>query len=67
MRAASHDVGAQNAIENEQSFGDVVSVARHGIGARNAIENFLKWTKLLEMLRVPQVKILAREMRLKSF
>ena len=47
--AASHDIGARNAIESfssRPSFGDVANAASHDIGARNAIENFLKSTKL---------------------
>ena len=48
--------------------GDVASAAGHDIGARNAIETFFKSTNLsLEMLRVPLVRILAREMRLNIF
>ena len=119
--AASHDIGARNAIESflkstklwrccechwsrywrekcdwnfwsRPSFGDVASAASHDIGTRNAIENFLKSTELwkccsaashdigarnaieifevdqaLEMLRVPLVTILARQIRLKIF
>ena len=41
--AASHDIGARNAIEifwSRPSFGDVASGASHDIGARNAIEIF---------------------------
>ena len=45
------------------SFGGVASAASHGIGARNAIENY----QALEMLRVPLVTVLAREVRLKFF
>ena len=43
LSAASHDIGARNAIEifaRRTSFGDVASGASHDIGARNAIENF---------------------------
>ena len=94
--AASHDIGARNAIENffqvdqalkvlrvplvtilaremrlkifwsRPNFGDVASAASHDIGARNAIEIF-EVDQALEMLRVPLVTILAREMRLKIF
>ena len=42
------------------------SAASHNVGARNAIENF-EVDQRLEMLRVPLVTILAREMRLKFF
>ena len=41
--AASHDIGARNAIEifrSRPTFGDVASAASHDIGARNAIEIF---------------------------
>ena len=41
--AASHDIGARNAIEtfwSRPSFGDVASAASHDICARNAIESF---------------------------
>ena len=41
--AASHDIGARNAIEifwSRPSFGDVASAASHDMGARNAIEIF---------------------------
>ena len=47
--AASHDIGARNAIQifwSLPSFGVVASGASHDIGAKNAIENFLKSTKL---------------------
>ena len=47
--AASHDIGARNAIEifsSRPSFWGVASAAIHDISARNAIENFLKSTKL---------------------
>ena len=69
--AASHDIGARNAIEifwSRPTFGDVASGASHDIGARirNAIE-FFEVDQRLEMLRVPLVTILAREMRLKFF
>ena len=43
MSAASHDIGARNAIEifsSRPSFGDIASGASHDIGARNAIEIF---------------------------
>ena len=66
VRSASHDIGTRNAIENfwhRPTFGDVVSAASHNIGTRNAIEN--KIDQALEILRVPLVTILAREMRLK--
>ena len=49
------------------SFGDVESAASHDLGARNSIEKFFEVDQALEMLRVPLVTILAREMRLKSF
>ena len=41
--AASHDIGARNAIEifrSRPTFGDVASAASHNFGARNAIEIF---------------------------
>ena len=62
--ATSHEFGTRNEIENfrsRPSFGSVASAARHDIGARNAVEN----DQGLEMLRVPLVTIVAREMRLK--
>ena len=53
-------------FSSRPSFGDVANAACHDIGARNAIEIF--WSRpMLEMLRVPLVTILAREMRLKVF
>ena len=42
------------------------SAASHNIGARNAIEIYSSRQRL-EMLRVPLVTILAREVRLKYF
>ena len=44
--AASHDIGARNAIEifrSQPTFGDVASGASHDIGARNAIESFFNY------------------------
>ena len=46
------------------TIGDVASAARHDIGARNW--KFFEVDQALEVLRVPLVKILAREMRLKT-
>ena len=43
---------------------DVASAASHDIGASNAIESF---EQSLDMLRVPLVAILARDLRLKVF
>ena len=67
--AAGHDIGARNEIEifwTRPTFGDVASGAGHDIGARNAIEIF-EVDQRLEMLRVPLVTIVAREMRFKTF
>ena len=55
-----------NFFSSRPSFGDVASDASHDIGARNAIENF-QVDRALEMLRVPLVTIVAREMRLNFF
>ena len=59
--AASHVIGARNAIEifrSRPTFGDVASGACHDIDARNAIENFcealLLWCLAVEN-RGPQV------------
>ena len=64
--ATSHEIGARNAIEEDQDLKNVASVASHSIGARKAIEIF-EDDQALEMLRVPLVKILAREMQSKFF
>ena len=53
-------------FSSRPTFGDVASAASHDIGARNAIEIF-EVDQRLEILRVPLVTILAREMRLKIF
>ena len=66
---ASHGIGARNAIEffwNRPSFGDSGSAASHDIGARNVIA-FFDIDQALEMVRVPLVTVVAREMRLKIF
>ena len=43
---------------------DVASAASHNIGACQAIENF---EQSLDMLRVPPVTVLVRDLRLKVF
>ena len=44
-----------------------MSAASHDIGARNASETFFQVDQALELLRVPLVTILAREMGLEFF
>ena len=51
-------------FSSRPTFGDVAIAAGHDIGARNAIEIFFEVDQALEMMRVPLVTILAREMRL---
>ena len=68
--AASHGIGARNAIgifQSRPGFGDVASASGHDVGARNANEIFFEVDQALDMLRVPLVTILALEMRLKFF
>ena len=56
-----------NIFWSRPNFGDGASAASYDIGARNAIEQFFEFDQTLEMVRVPLVTILAREMRLTIF
>ena len=63
---ASHDIGARNAMENDQALemlrGPLVTVM-----AREMRLKFFEVDQLLETLRVSLVTVLARERRLKMF
>ena len=54
-------------VRNVRKYIPYENLWLYSIGARNAIENFCEVDQALEMLRVPLVTILAREMRLKVF
>ena len=61
--AASHDIGARNAIEifwSRPSFGDVASSTCHDIGAKNAIEIFRSRPKFGDVASAASYDIGAR-------
>ena len=63
MSVAGHDIGARNAIENDQAL-EMLRVSLLMILAREMRLKFFQVDQALEMLRVPLVTILAQEDRL---